>query len=127
MLLDIFTESQAETLQALVNSVIPADDYPSGWDAGVGEYLARLMTREPQFLPVYRAGLDALHADAPDFPALPPDAQNALLTTWEQDIRHGPFFRLLVSHAMEGFYADPGSGGNRSGVAWQMIGYTVTA
>ena len=25
---------------------------------------------------------------------------------------------------MEGYYADPGNGGNRDGIAWQMIGFT---
>ena len=37
------------------------------------------------------------------------------------------FFRLLVEQTMEGFYADPGNGGNKGGVSWEMIGYRVTA
>ena len=123
----LFTGSQTETLRALVNCIIPADDFPGGWDAGVGDYLARLMTREPQFLLTYRAGLDALDADAPGFSALPPDAQEAFLKDLEQDAAQGAFFRMLVTHTLEGFYADPGNSGNRDGVAWQMIGYTVTA
>ncbi len=123
----LLSERQTEALQALVNCIVPADDYPGGWDAGVGEYLARLLTREPPLLFVYRSGLDALDADAPDFAALPADAQNALLMRLEQDNRRGAFFRLLVTHVMEGFYADPGNGGNRNGIAWQMLGYKVTA
>ena len=55
------------------------------------------------------------------------DAQNALLTRLEQDKEQGTFFRLLITHVMEGFYADPGNGGNRNGIAWQMLGYKVTA
>lgn len=116
-----------ETLRALVNCIIPADDYPNGWDARVGEYLAHLLTQEPQFLFPYRSGLDAFEAETPGFPALPASAQNALLTRLEQDKVRSAFFRLLVTHVMEGFYADPGNGGNRGGVAWQMIGYKVTA
>ena len=120
------SELQLETLRALVNCIIPADEYPSGWEAGVGDYLARLLTQEPQCLFAYRSGLDALEAEAPAFSRLTED-QNALLAQWEQDTAHGPFVRLLVSHVMEGFYADPGSGGNREAISWQMIGYKVTA
>lgn len=123
----LLSERQIETLRALVHCIIPADDYPNGWDAGVGDYLAHLLTREPQFLFPYRSGLDALEAKAPDFHALPAPAQNALLTRLESDMQRGAFFRLLVSHVMEGFYADPGSGGNRDGIAWKMLGYKVTA
>lgn len=35
-----FNESQQRTLPAAVNRIIPADDYPSAWQAGVGDYLA---------------------------------------------------------------------------------------
>jgi hypothetical protein len=123
----MFTDSQTNILRALVNCIVPADDYPGGWEAGVGEYLARLLTREPQFLFLYRSGLEVLEMEAPEFHLWMPDAQNALLMRLEQDKVRGAFFRLLVSHVMEGFYADPGSGGNHHGVAWQMIGYKVTA
>ena len=30
-----------KTLQAIIDRLIPADDYPSGWEAGVGDYLFR--------------------------------------------------------------------------------------
>ncbi len=120
-------ERQVEILHTLVNCIVPADDYPNGWDAGVGEYLARLLTREPRFLLTYQMGLDAIEAQSPGFCLQPADTQNALLTRLEQDSVRGAFFRLLVAHVMEGFYADPGSGGNRGGIAWQMIGYKVTA
>ena len=29
----------------------------------------------------------------------------------------------LVNHAAEGYYADPGQGGNRNRVSWRMIGF----
>ncbi len=132
---DLLTTRRSRTLQSAVDRIIPADDYPSGWGAGVGDYFARLLAREPRFLPVYRDGLDALEAEAGgDFSGLGPGQQDALLrdveagrvrTPWSQD--PAAFFRLLVEQTMEGFYADPGNGGNRGGVAWDMIGYGVTA
>ena len=123
----LLNEHQTKTLQTLVNCIVPADDYPNGWDAGVGEYLARLLTQEPRFLFPYRSGLDAINAEAPDFCRLLSPAQNAWLTRLEQDKERGAFFRLLVTHVTEGYYADPGNGGNWGGIAWQMLGYKVTA
>ncbi len=123
----LLTELQTTTLQALVACIIPADDYPGGWDAGVGDYLARLLTQEPPLLFAYQAGLDAMDKEAPGFALLPADTQNSLLTRLERDQEQGAFFRLLITHVMEGYYADPGNGGNRGGIAWQMIGYKVTA
>ncbi len=124
------TPAQLGTLRAAVDRIIPADDYPSGWEAGVGDFLIGLMAREPQFLPVYQAGLDAVEAEAHvggggPFADMGASEQDALLARLEA--AHWSFFRLLVRQAMEGFYADPGNGGNKGGVAWDMIGYKVTA
>lgn len=133
------TEPQTQTLRAAVDRILPADDAPSGWEADVGGYFAHLLSREPQFLAPTRAGLDALDAEArsagaASFAALAPDAQDALLARVEAgDVRTGwpappaDFFRRLVNQAMEGYYADPGNGGNKDGAAWKMIGFRVTA
>ncbi len=135
----LLTERQAETLRAAVARILPADDYPSGWEAGVGDYFAHFLTRESQFLIPTQQGLTALDAEAQAtedhaFAALAPEVQDAVLTrieagevrtVWPQPAP--AFFRRLVSQAMEGFYADPGNGGNKDGVAWKMIGFRVTA
>ena len=123
----MFSECQTNTLRALVDCIIPADEYPSGWEAGTGEYLARLLTREPPLLFLYQTGLDSIDSEAPGFSLLPEDARNALLMQWEDDPAHAPFLRVLVAHVMESYYADPGNGGNRNAASWQMIGYKVTA
>lgn len=127
LMLDTFLSArQIETLRAAVNRIIPADDYPSGWDAGVGSYLAALFAREPRFVPVYQSGLDEMDAQAAaggGLAALTEAQQDALLTQMETS----SFFNLLVAQCMEGFYADPGNGGNLNGIAWDMIGYKVTA
>ncbi len=136
---EFLTARQVETLRAAVDRLIPADDYPSGWEAGVGSYFAQLFAREDRFLPVYAHGLDALDAEAQaaahrSFAELAPDQQDLLLTgvetglvnaVWTRD--PSVFFAGLLEQTMEGFYADPGNGGNADGVAWDMIGYRMTA
>lgn len=134
----MLTELQQATLRALVDRIIPADDFPSGWQAGVGDYLAGQFERDlrPQ-LDRYRAGLDALDAEAQAttgarFAELDAAEQDALLrrveagavaTAWPID--SAAFFQAAVEHTMEGFYSDPANGGNRDGVSWRMIGFEV--
>jgi hypothetical protein len=134
----MLTEKQWAALEAVVNRIIPADDAPNGWEAGVGEYLGRQFQGDLKpCLDTYRAGLDALEQEAEaagksPFAALSPDAQDALLARIETGdvaadwpISPVRFFLMIVDHAMEGFYADPGNGGNRDGAAWRMIGFEV--
>jgi hypothetical protein len=136
----MFTEYQHGTLRALVNRIIPADDYPNGWDGGVGTYLERQFAHDLQpLIATYRGGLDALDAEARavggvGFADLAPAAQDTLLeavehgavtTPWPIDPER--FFRTVVTHAAEGYYSDPGNGGNHGGVAWQMVGFEVNA
>ena len=138
-LTDLLTQAQAETLRAAVDRILPADEYPSGWEAGVGDYFAHLLTREAPLLFPTQQGLDALDVEAratesAAFAALTPDAQDRLLARVEAGkvraewpLPAPAFFRRLVSQVMEGYYADPGNGGNRDGVGWRMVGYRVTA
>jgi len=134
----MLTEQQLATLRALVDRIIPADDFPSGWQAGVGDYLIGQFKRDlrPQ-LDRYRAGLDALDAEAlagsgARFDQLDAEYQDALLlrieagavtTPWP--INPATFFQAAVEHSMEGFYSDPGNGGNYDSISWRMIGFGV--
>ena len=129
-----FTAQQTATLRAALDRIIPPDDFPGGWEAGVGDYLRRQLSGDLAALAGdYRAGLDALDRAARstggrDFAALSADEQDGLLATVEAGA-HGPalaaFFATLVAHAIEGYYGDPGNGGNRDGRAWAMIGFAV--
>jgi gluconate 2-dehydrogenase gamma chain len=138
--LDMLTPRQQATLRALVDRIIPPDDFPGGWAAGVGEFLARQLAGDLRpLVDTYRAGLDALDAEAQaaagaGFAELEPDAQETLLrsveagavaTAWATD--PAAFFGMAVAHASEGFYGDPGNGGNNDAIAWRMIGFEVTA
>ena len=135
----MLTETQWATLRALIDRLIPADDYPGGWDAGVGDYLERQFAGDlSDALDLYLSGLDALDVEARttagvSFAALAPDAQDDLLRRVEMGdvaidwpVDPANFFRAATEHAAEGFYGDPANGGNHDGVSWRMIGFEVT-
>ena len=130
------TEQQQNTLRAAVDRIIPPDDFPGGWQSGVGDYLARQF--EGDLLPMfddYCTGLTGLDAEAlarfqQSFSKLSEEDQDHLLglveagevlTTW--DVTPGHFFDLLVRTTAEGFYSEPEQGGNRNAVSWKMIGF----
>lgn len=130
--------TQQATLQAALNRIIPADDYPNAWEAGVGDYLFRQFAGDLRsLLPVYQSGLDALDAEAQTrfsapFAQLAEGDQDALLrqveagtvqTSWPAPPEE--FFAMLVNHAAEGYYSDPGNGGNHNALAWEMIGFQI--
>jgi hypothetical protein len=135
----MLTPTQTRTLRAAVDRIIPPDEFAGGWDAGVGDFLQALWAREPRFLADAVQGLDALDREAHlaagmALADLPPDAQDALLRRAEAGearadwpLAPAAFFAGLVRQCMEGFYADPGNGGNTGGVSWRMIGFEVTA
>jgi hypothetical protein len=128
------TARQTAVLRAAMDRVIPPDDYPGAWDAGAGDYLLGQFDRDlAGLVETYRAGLDALDAAAvaaggAGFPELDAAAQDTLLARVEAgdvSAELARCFALLVAHTMEGYYSDPGNGGNRDAVSWRMIGFEV--
>ena len=137
MSLELLTPTQQSVLRGVVNRIIPADDFPSGWEAGAGAYLLGQLAGDlSQRLDDVRAGLDALDEEARSggaagFASLQPAELDAFLARVERSqvnaiwpIDPAAFFDLLVTLTIEGFYADPANGGNRDAVAWRMIGFT---
>ena len=129
-----FTPAQRFCLDALVDTLIPPDDWPGGVDAGVVDYLARLLAIDlADMLPIYKTALDLLDAETTGaFADLGSDERVELLTMLErgetsQAWPFAPswFLSMASTHAAEGYYSDPGNGGNRDGVAWKMIGFEV--
>jgi hypothetical protein len=120
----------------MMNRIIPQDDFPDAWEAGVGDYLARQFERDLRSLvETYRLGLEALEAESQafagkGFTVLDTSAQDLILRRLEagQAILSWPlnpteFFHMVIAHVMDGYYSDPGNGGNRDSIAWQMIGF----
>jgi gluconate 2-dehydrogenase gamma chain len=109
--LRFFTEREARVLDAILAIVIPSDDAPGAREAGVIHYIDRQLTRKfREHGKTYRAALAALAA-------LPESPDEATLLK-----SHKPFFELVVTHAMQGFYGNPRHGGNREFASWRMLG-----
>lgn len=117
--------NQMRTLRAAMDRIIPADDFPGAFEAGVADYIGALLG-------------DELHGSAESFARglamLDREAQArfgrglADLSAAQQDvvlkaIEASEFFNLLVRLTVEGYYSDPGNRGNRGEIAWKMIGY----
>ena len=130
------TTLQQQTLRAVVDCLIPPDEFPGAYDAGVCDYLSRLFDTDlATQLEFFRAGLDAIETEAcarfgTSFSSLTRDEQTAtlqaielgdVLSVWP--ISPERFFNLLVTTAAEGFYSDPQQGGNREAISWQMTGF----
>ena len=135
----MLSDRQVAILQAAVNRIIPPDQFPGGWEGGVGSYLERQFEGDLRDkVEIYALGLDALDAEShvilgKAFDELDTEAQDRVLIQIEQGIVKTDwpvdaalFFRMMVDHSMEGYYSDPGNGGNHAAASWKMIGFEVT-
>jgi choline dehydrogenase-like flavoprotein len=126
------------TLRALVERMVPADEDPSGWQAGVGNFLERILRTDlAGSVDAVGRGLRCVDAEArhrgagATFADLGTAEQDALLAElaagvaradWG-DQRPAEFVGLMARLCAQGFYGDPGNGGNRDAVSWRMVGY----
>jgi hypothetical protein len=132
----MLTSNHWNILRSLMNRIIPQDDFPDAWEAGVGDYLARQFERDLRSqVESYHLGLEALEAESQalagkGFTALDTSAQDMILSRLEAGqvtlswlVDPTKFFHMVIEHVMEGYYSDPGNGGNRDSIAWRMIGF----
>ena len=125
-----------ETLPAVVDCLIPPDDFPGAYEAGVCDYIERLLQTDlAEHAEFFRAGLDAIDNEAlatynAPFPLLTRDQQISILesiesgavkTSWP--IAPAYFFAMLVNTTAEGYYSDPEQGGNHGRASWVMTGF----
>ena len=106
-----FSDQEARTLEALLEFIIPSDDGPGAREAGVIHYIDRqLMRHFRTHRKTYRDGLAAVAR-----------LGGGSYSDLARDPATRPFFDLVVTHAMQGFYADPRHGGNRDFASWRML------
>jgi len=121
-----FTPQEAETVIALCEQIIPADQDPGATEAGVINYIDRHLTGHFRRLqPVYCRGLAeldrlCLQRHGRRFAHLKFEEQRLLLEGLTGELK--AFFDLVIDHTMQGFYGDPRHGGNRDAISWRMLG-----
>ena len=132
---ETLTAVEGETLQAIVARLIPTDgNGPGATEARAAQYIDRALggALAPS-RNAYRIGLAALDGYArasrtASFAQLPGAEQDAVLRELETDTAAGfagsaIFFNLLLTHTIQGTFADPYYGGNADFVGWDLIGY----
>ena len=136
----LFSLAERTTLSAVLDRLIPTDNYAGAVEAGGIEYIEQLFRRErASELALFREGLQAFDQlvtrENPNragaaFADLSPKAQDRWLARMERgELRAesprltSDFFEQLLNLAAEGFYADPAQRGNRGAVSWRMLGY----
>lgn len=132
-----FSIDEAQTLAAISDQIIPADQDPGASWAGVVNYIDRQLCGPFQNLQdAYRSGLAAVNqssqlAYGKKFIDLDSHQQTELLQRFERErspgavwqrITSSDFFSMLIDHTMQGYYGDPRHGGNRDAVSWKMLG-----
>src|SRR6185503_7786945 len=125
--LAFFTEAQAAEVEAMAAQIIPSDGTPGAREAHVINFIDRaLVTFEKNQQQAYVKGLQeldgqtkALVPSATKFSALTSDQQIQVLTAMEKT----PFFNLVRTHTITGFFASPIHGGNYNKVGWKLVNY----
>jgi gluconate 2-dehydrogenase gamma chain len=125
-----------ETLRAVIDCLIPPDDFPGAYEAGVCDYLERLLQTDlVEDAEFFRTGIDAIEAEAlarfqKPFARLSPAEQHSTLGAIESGavqaswpIPPSRFFEMLVNTTAEGYYSEPQQGGNRGAISWLMTGF----
>jgi gluconate 2-dehydrogenase gamma chain len=125
--LQFFTPAQATEVEAMTAQIIPSDATPGAREARVVNFIDRaLMTFEKSEQGAYTQGLKDLEAQtkqlvptATKFSAVTPEQQIQVLTAMEKT----PFFNLVRTHTVTGFFASPVHGGNQNKVGWKLVNY----
>jgi gluconate 2-dehydrogenase gamma chain len=132
----ILTVQESTLLDALVEQIIPTDQWPGGREAGVTNFIdMQLMGPYARYQETYRKGLLFIEQTCVSkfqkrFEQLPFDQQTEFLKTMEAGKMEGKlwekgfdsrFFRLIRDHSMQGFYGSPRHGGNKNNVSYKMM------
>ena len=122
-----FTAEQAVEVEEMTAQIIPTDQTPGAREARVVSFIDRILVGfDSERQGDYTQGLADLAAlsnkrfpSAARFSDLTFDQQVEVLTT----IENTPFFNLVRTHTITGFFASPAHGGNVDKVGWQLLGY----
>ena len=130
-------EEEITLLDAIVEQIIPTDDFPGGKWANVSNFIDKqLSTYYRKHQLAYREGLSAFEKTVNQmkgkkFAELSFAEQTAMLEKREagefpgdywKDHPPADFFDMVRQHSMQGFYGSPVHGGNREYISYHMLG-----
>lgn len=118
------TPDTEPVLRSVIGRIIPTDRDPGALDWGADRFVFSHLADDHTLAAAVRQGVKTLDAAAlamfrKSFVALAPEEQDDLL----RSVEHLNWFIDLAELTAEGFYADPGNGGNENALSWRMIGY----
>ena len=122
-----FTPAQAADVDAMASQIIPTDTTPGAREARVIVFIDRILnTFEKDEQANYTKGLaqvadqtKQLFPSAASFSSLTSAQQIQVLTAIEKT----PFFNLVRTHTITGFFSAPVHGGNANKVGWALVNY----
>lgn len=125
--LAFFSDAQAAEIEAITARIIPTDESPGAREAHCLYFIDRALTTFArssqsayiQGLRDLQAKMQQLYPDAGKFSALDSEQQIKTLT----EIEKTPFFNMVRTHTVIGFFARPVHGGNYDKIGWKLIGY----
>jgi gluconate 2-dehydrogenase gamma chain len=130
-------EEEITLLDAIVEQIIPTDDFPGGKWANVSNFIDKqLDSYYRHHQAAYREGLSAfentvIQMKNKQFEELPFEEQTLILEKMEagefsgdywKDHPSAEFFDLVRQHSLQGFYGSPVHGGNREYISYKMLG-----
>ena len=121
----LLSPSQAGLLEAISARIIPSTDTPGAREAGVVYFYDIALDdrmadmREPLLAGVEEFAASVRQTHGKRFEELPDATQDDVLTSHEK----APFFEMLRTLTMIGFFAMEKHGGNRDHVSWKLIGF----
>ena len=144
-----FSDEEAKLIDALVEQIVPTDDWPGAKTAGVTSFIDKQLNGPyKRYKEKYKTGLQAVELSckqlfSKSFIQLSWDEQTQFL----KDMESGKFssgegsdsklqnegkiwekgqdrelFQLIRDHTLQGFYGSPRHGGNKDYVSYRMIG-----
>ena len=130
-------EQEIGLLDAIVEQIIPTDDFPGGKWANVSNFIDKqLDSYYRMHQTAYREGLAAFEKTifqlkSKKFEELTFPEQTELLEKMEKgefpgnywkDHSSAGFFDMVRQHSLQGFYGSPGHGGNKGYISYRMLG-----
>jgi gluconate 2-dehydrogenase gamma chain len=130
-------EKEIGLLDAIVEQIIPTDDFPGARWANVSNFIDKqLDTYYRRYRLEYREGLAAfektvIQMKGKKFEEMPFGEQIAMLEKMQagefpgdywKDHSPADLFDMIRQHSLQGFYGSPVHGGNRGFVSYRMLG-----